>query len=95
MYGSKPRVSKGTLVKLCPNKGDITNSKYWSMKLDAGPKEGLLLVQVMPGVTSMVGEFKIAVDCFTGKQLTRFQVMDPVVVLFNAWCPEDQVRNQG
>ena len=33
----------------------------------------------------------MAVDCLTEGKLTRFQVMDPVIVLFNAWCPEDPV----
>ena len=38
-----------------------------------------------------VGEFKMAIDCLTDGQLTRFQVMDPIIILFNAWCPEDPV----
>lgn len=88
MYGTTPRISKGTLIKL----GDKTNTKdnkSWGMSVKGGAGSDKIEIELMSSAKAMVGEYKIAVDCVTDGELTRFQVMDPLIVLFNAFCPED------
>ena len=54
MYGPKPRISKGTLIKLSPMKKEINSNKYWAMKFDKSSRGNILRVEMMPSVASMV-----------------------------------------
>ena len=90
MYGSNPRISKGSLLRF-EQGGDITKNKYWGMQWER-KNDKIISVTVMIGCKTMIGEYKMAIDCIDiNNELTRFQVIDPVIVLFNPWCKEDDV----
>ena len=54
MYGPKPRISKGTLIKLSPSKKEISSNKYWTMRFDKASRGNKLKVEMMPSVATMV-----------------------------------------
>ncbi|EDO43696.1 predicted protein, partial [Nematostella vectensis] len=91
--GERPQQSKGTIVRI--KEHTATTRGSWSMEVTS-VKGGSVSVKVMSPATAPIGKYQLYVETEVkgakdGKKL-RFRSMQAVIiVLFNAWCKDDDV----
>ncbi|KAH9499761.1 hypothetical protein Btru_077760 [Bulinus truncatus] len=90
--GKQPMVSKGTSVNILLS--SESKPKEWGVKLNS-KKDKSISITIQTPATCYVGKWKLYLDVIkreeSSSKPSRFQLNDPVTILFNSWCPDDQV----
>lgn len=89
----KPTPGHGTLVGLVPRDGIdyLGDPLEWAAGIESH-EDKVLTVLIKPAVTCPVTEWKLDIDTkLFGDGSKTFSIPVPIYILFNPWCPDDQV----
>ncbi|XP_005181682.2 annulin isoform X2 [Musca domestica] len=89
----KPNPGHGTLIGLVPRDGIdyLGDPLEWGAGIEAHEPNSLTLL-IKPAATCPVTEWKMDIDTkLLGDGSKSFTLPVPMYVLFNPWCPDDQV----
>ncbi|XP_034230748.1 annulin [Thrips palmi] len=91
----KNSFGQGTLVAVPLLEKIADSPAEWSAVLDA-TEGNYIRVLITPAVTCIVGEWKMEVDTkLQGDGALSYSLPGGIFILFNPWCPEDQVYLYG
>ncbi|KAK3731531.1 hypothetical protein QZH41_002014 [Actinostola sp. cb2023] len=89
-FGSSPKSSKGTLIRI-----EVTNqlsTSSWGMRID-NTSGNTVSLTVMSPANALVGEYSVFVDTKTKKRGSEGEYLkfrkkadEMIIILFNAWC---------
>ncbi|XP_012159747.1 annulin isoform X1 [Ceratitis capitata] len=89
----KPSPGHGTLVGLVPRDGIdyLGDPLEWSAGIETHEDKALTIL-IKPAVTCPVTEWKLDIDTkLLSDGSKTFSIPVPIYILFNPWCPDDQV----
>ncbi|XP_067624559.1 annulin isoform X2 [Eurosta solidaginis] len=89
----RPSPGHGTLIGLVPRDGIdyLGDPLEWAAGIESH-EDNLLTVLIKPSVTCPVTEWKLDIDTKLYKDGSKtFSIPIPIYILFNPWCPDDQV----
>ncbi|XP_053404043.1 hemocyte protein-glutamine gamma-glutamyltransferase-like isoform X2 [Mercenaria mercenaria] len=94
-FGKKPSEAKGSKVEFILSAKDVPKEWGAYIKPKAGSKEELTVVVTIPP-TCAVGKWSLKIDVVKTKDkgktaVFRYTHKDPIYILFNPWCKDDQV----
>ncbi|ELT93168.1 hypothetical protein CAPTEDRAFT_156823 [Capitella teleta] len=92
-YGDRPQESKGTIIRL-PVKQDATlTNDDWSAVIESRDKDSSVKVKVISAADAIIGRYRVFAETVSGtdKIVSRKEFEETFVLLFNAWCKEDEV----
>lgn len=90
---NKPSPGHGTLVGLVPRDGidNLGDPLEWAAGIESH-EDKVLTVLIKPAVTCPVTEWKLDIDTkLLSDGSKTFSIPVPIYILFNPWCPDDQV----
>ncbi|XP_017060319.2 LOW QUALITY PROTEIN: annulin-like [Drosophila ficusphila] len=88
----KPTPGHGTFIALLPKNGtdNLGDPSEWGAGIES--HEGQTLsVLIKPPSTCPVAEWKLDIDTVSDRRGSCYSLSEPLYVLFNPYCPDDQV----